>query len=197
FSSYASATISSGLIILAYSFGKLKQPSSTSCEPFVFTILGFTSFKGPLSSYKSITITLFRIPTCGAARPTPLYLCIVSSMSFSSSLILSSTSSTSLDFFLKISSPFSLITLIANVFIFFITYYLDLSLLIFLCFLLLCFGIYPLHYLLILLYLLQICILLKFSIYICFLFCLLEKVMLYIVLYLNFLLILCFLSIHV
>jgi len=112
----ASTTTSFGLIIFAYSFGKLKHPSSTSCSPLVLIILGFTSFNGSSPSYKSITITLLSTPTCGPASPTPLYLCMVSTISSNNSFILSSTVSTSLEVFLRISSFDNLISLIAILF---------------------------------------------------------------------------------
>ena len=63
---------SSGLITFAYLFGKLKHPSSTSLSPFVSIISGLiNTYIGSPSSYVSITTTLFKIPTCTAARPTP------------------------------------------------------------------------------------------------------------------------------
>ena len=70
-----------------------KQPSSnleSSSENQ--TISGFMSVIGLFSpsSEQSITTTLFNIPTCGAARPTPEYLYMVSIISKQSFLILSS-----------------------------------------------------------------------------------------------------------
>ena len=84
-----------------------KQPSSkreTSSEDHI--ISGFINTLGFFSpsSEQSITTTLFNIPTCDAAKPTPEYLYIVSIISKQSFLILLSILVTGIQVFLSLGS---------------------------------------------------------------------------------------------
>ena len=58
----------------------LKHPSSSVCSPAVSMISGLIRMIGS-PSITSMTQILLKIPTCGAARPTPLASYIVSNIS--------------------------------------------------------------------------------------------------------------------
>ena len=116
FSSYALHTTCIGLVTVPNFPGRLRHPSSPVCSPSASIISGFIRHRG-LSSQTSITTILLSIPTCGAASPTPFASYIVSNISSMRVSVLSSIFVTGLQVFLSMSSPSSLIFLIA-IFIF-------------------------------------------------------------------------------
>ena len=104
----------SGLVTIPTFPGTERQPSCPCWLPSVSTITGLMIIIGlSASSETSITAILFKTPICGAASPTPWASYIVSSISSIKDLIFSLTSLTSFDVFLRMSSPITLIFLIA------------------------------------------------------------------------------------
>ena len=117
-SSNASQITWSGRFTTATFPGRLKHPSSPVCSPSDSIISGLIIINGPCPSPISMTTIRFKIPTCGAASPTPIASYIVSYISSTNVCILGVISFTSLDVFLKMSSPNTRICRIAIIFSF-------------------------------------------------------------------------------
>ena len=83
--------------------GTDRQPSTQLWLPSLATMTGFTIFSGP--SPQSITTTRRKIPTCGAARPTPGAAYMVSSISSKSVSRRSSNFVTGRHTFRSVGSP--------------------------------------------------------------------------------------------